>query len=1299
MNKYRFYTLLGVLILSLAVVGTALASDNTILPHTPDAVPSIGTTHSGEAGGNSLSTSYLAFNPTSVCIATDSCDGGVQPYASISPDQQYEWAKYINSEEWTPGISITLQTSDTLQVTEIITTVIPFTLIENWNPEHLSLLGYEISPGGIVIVTPGYLEWHQTPTGPGPWFIIKWFHIEPCTWTDTILDEVLFVDGLLPEPRPVFIFKLPPELWIDSLGGDPVFAGQPADFTLLYGNQGGFENATMVRNDFPPEAPFFSSIPPPDRQDPGGLWAEWDVGDLPQGAQGNIDVTVMIQPGVPPSTTIEIWDGIFNHVDELADWVIIPFHVEPIITWDKIIDGIPWAPGMEITHQTSDTIVVQEVLHLMPLPPINAAVTPVLAPPNPLPDFPADLTTQVNNPYTPVTPRNPEAVLWDQTMGTNTAGVSDYMTNLYLGAFSADDFQNPEAWAIDTIFVDGWDIADDLLRASLLTWYIYPDAGGVPAGYPGDGSGTELWSLSLLPNDPAVTIGLGVYEDVTLDVIMATGGTLNLPPGHYWLVFYPSLDQAPGLWYWRFTSTSNLNHPQVIDPTNYFGYGWTSWTDWTLYDPTYTDMAFRLEGIVQPPIFAQIETWDPTRLHLLDWAATGGQIIVEPDRLTWTDLIVAQTTITLTKWFHVEPCTWTQTVLWEELWLDNVELEQRPVIIDKMPPVLWIDALGGGPVLAGQPANFILQYGNLGGFENATMVRNTFPTEAPFQASIPPPSRQDPGGLWAEWDTSDLPTGAQGNIDVTVLIQPGVPPSTTIEIWDGIFNHVGELADWVIIPFHVEPTVDLTVVKDAPAEVFTGETFSYTITVTNIGPDDAMGVTLTDTLPTSYVSYVSSPGCIEDSGVVTCDIGVLPAGGSVVRNVYVIAIAVGTAHNNAEVMGDNYDPNLGNNLDTADTLINLAISDLAISKSGEPDSVRVGQNITYTLVITNYGPVAAPGVMLEDTLPVSVTFSSASLGCIHVNGVVTCDIGFMAVGDSALRHIVVTSNAVGIAHNTAEVWSDITDPNPSNNTDSEDTLITPALSDLAISKSGEPDSVRVGQTITYTLVITNFGPEAATGVILEDTLPVSVTFSSASPGCIHVGGVVTCNVGSIAVGDSVLRHIVVAANAPGIATNTAIVGSEIVDPNPTNNIASADTLITPAISDLTVIKSDNADPVFVGDYITYTLVVTNYGPDATTGVMLTDTLPISVNFVSADAGCTHVAGVVTCDIGDLAVDGSVTLHIIVIANAVGTATNLAEVWSDNNDPNPLNNIATEDTVINPTIFTYYFYLPIINRNH
>jgi uncharacterized repeat protein (TIGR01451 family)/CSLREA domain-containing protein len=107
--------------------------------------------------------------------------------------------------------------------------------------------------------------------------------------------------------------------------------------------------------------------------------------------------------------------------------------------------------------------------------------------------------------------------------------------------------------------------------------------------------------------------------------------------------------------------------------------------------------------------------------------------------------------------------------------------------------------------------------------------------------------------------------------------------------------------------------------------------------------------------------------------------------------------------------------------------------------------------------------------------------------------------------------------------------------------------------DLEISKDDSPDPVTVGDNLTYTITVTNRGPDAATNVVVTDTLPSGVTFVSASPGCVHAAGVVTCNLGTIAVGDSVTITIVVTVTAPGTISNTATVTSDTLDPNTANN--------------------------------------------------------------------------------------------------------------------------------------------------
>jgi uncharacterized repeat protein (TIGR01451 family) len=111
------------------------------------------------------------------------------------------------------------------------------------------------------------------------------------------------------------------------------------------------------------------------------------------------------------------------------------------------------------------------------------------------------------------------------------------------------------------------------------------------------------------------------------------------------------------------------------------------------------------------------------------------------------------------------------------------------------------------------------------------------------------------------------------------------------------------------------------------------------------------------------------------------------------------------------------------------------VADLEVAKSAAPSPVVKGEQLMYTLTVTNHGPILATGVELVDTLPGSVTFVSASPGCSHVSGVVTCDLGDMASGTNAVITITVMApSVVGGLINTAQVSSEVFDAHLENNT-------------------------------------------------------------------------------------------------------------------------------------------------------------------------------------------------------------------------------------------------------------------------
>ena len=124
----------------------------------------------------------------------------------------------------------------------------------------------------------------------------------------------------------------------------------------------------------------------------------------------------------------------------------------------------------------------------------------------------------------------------------------------------------------------------------------------------------------------------------------------------------------------------------------------------------------------------------------------------------------------------------------------------------------------------------------------------------------------------------------------------------------------------------------------------------------------------------------------------------------------------------------------------------------------------------------------------------------------------------------------------------------------------------------------------------------------------------------------------------------------------------------------------------PRTANLALVKTDTPDPVPLGEDLTYTLSITNDGPSDATSVTVTDTLPASVEFVSAtpsQGSCLQLGGTVTCDLGTLAEQATAAVAIKVVPTATGTITNQASVESPLGDDDPSDNADTEQTLVGP----------------
>jgi hypothetical protein len=234
------------------------------------------------------------------------------------------WKKLVDGALWHPEFELTKQYSDTFTIVETVTTTDRFTLTEAWPADKL-----EVTPvfksDGQLIPGPGTLSWVVPPTPPGTSAVhtlIKEVHVKPCAWTDANLIEELHFGREQVIARPVHIKKRPPGLWIDSAPpAQKVVRGRPAGFTLTYGNDGGREPGVLIRNFFPPWAPFDSAIPAPLPGDisPDRLVVTWTIGTLDMDHGGAIAVTVLVLPDAPLGATLTITDEILNHLKMPVD--------------------------------------------------------------------------------------------------------------------------------------------------------------------------------------------------------------------------------------------------------------------------------------------------------------------------------------------------------------------------------------------------------------------------------------------------------------------------------------------------------------------------------------------------------------------------------------------------------------------------------------------------------------------------------------------------------------------------------------------------------------------------------------------------------------------------------------------------------------------------------------------------------------------------------------------------------------------------------------------------------------------
>lgn len=613
----------------------------------------------------------------------------------------------------------------------------------------------------------------------------------------------------------------------------------------------------------------------------------------------------------------------------------------------------------------------------------------------------------------------------------------------------------------------------------------------------------------------------------------------------------------------------------------------------------------------------------------------------------------------------------------------------------------------------GDNVTFTLTLANAGP-NSATnaMVTDILPAGLTFVSSTPSQGTYVDGtGIW---DAGSIAGGANATLQIVATVATFGAKSNSAEVTavdqadsdSTPNNNIASEDDQAVVAV-MPQEADLSIAKtvsDATPDI--GDNVTFTVTVSNAGPDSATNVSVMDTFPTgmTFVSATPSQGTYDNTTGIWM-VGTVANGANPTLLIVATVNAATSQTNTAEITAsDQFDPDStpNNGVTTEDDLASILLTptaaDLSLAKTVSSATPNVGENVTFTVIVSNAGPDGATNVAVTDLLPAGLTFVSSTPSQGTYSGTTGLwTVGSVDNGASASLQIVATVASTGAKTNSAEVTaSDQVDPDSTvnNGVASEDdqasVAVTPQLIDLSLAKTINNATPNVNDNITYTVTVSNAGPDSATGVTVLDLLPAGTTFVSSTPSQgSYVSGTGVWAVGTIANGVDATLQIVATVSSVGAKTNSAQVTAADqtdADSTPNNNDATEDdqasVTLTPQDADLSLTKTvDDATPIS-GQQVTFTVTVSNAGPSSATNVVVQDSLPAGLTFVSSTPSQgTFDSATGQWAAGTIASGGSATLQIVASVTTLGAKTNTAQVRSvDQNDPDstPNNSVAAED---------------------
>ena len=468
----------------------------------------------------------------------------------------------------------------------------------------------------------------------------------------------------------------------------------------------------------------------------------------------------------------------------------------------------------------------------------------------------------------------------------------------------------------------------------------------------------------------------------------------------------------------------------------------------------------------------------------------------------------------------------------------------------------------------------------------------------------------------------------------------------------------------------VAAQADLVVINtDYTGFYVPGENSVYTLAIINNGPNPATNVTINYPIPAG-VNQFSWTGFDNSSGnnvPLSVTIPSLSVGGIAS---YTITVGVPTGFSGNLVAQANVgsttpdpEPFCAN---CTDVNVRAAQADIAVVNTNNQSLYLPGSTSIYTLTVTNNGPIAALNVNVSNAIPPGVSLFSwtGSNGTFGTNQPVSDFIPNLPKGTTITYTITIQIPPTFTGNLTSQAIVNSTTPDPTPSCPQcTDTDIQKTGADLVINNTNNQTVFIPGTTSVYMVTVLNEGPQPATGVNVQNAIPAGITQFSWTGSNGSSGTNVSLNntIPTLAVNASVTYTITVQIplTFTGNLTSQTVVTSTTSDPNPVCPLC-VDTDVRANVADIVVVNTNNQNAYVPGVSSTYTLTVTNNGPDTATNVVVTNPIPTGIaQFLWSGNGTNGNTGLINT-IPSL-LSGESVIYTINAQAALGSTANIVSV--------------------------------------